>query len=163
MSANAQAANALMAANTQTIFAAMASNALAANAVLGANTAQMHSDLQANMDALNDYIALKSNIINPTFEDLVTVSGNLVVTNNLTVLVEFTQVSTINTIVNDALIEVGNNNNSTDLDLGIIMTRSGSNVEPPIHTCIPYTYTKKLVLVYTYTCMSANPDSDEIF
>jgi hypothetical protein len=150
MEANVQQLQGEMATNTQTIYLAMHSNALAANALMeanvqqlqgematntqtiytamSANAVQMHADLQSNVDALNDYIALKSNIINPTFEDLVTVSGNLVVTNNLTVLGEFTQLSTINTIVNDALIEVGNNNSSTDLDLGIIMTRPGSNV-----------------------------------
>ena len=139
MEANTQAIQTQMTANTQAIFLAMSANALAANALMAANTqtifskmaantVHMHADLQANVDALNAYIALKSNIISPTFEDVVTVSGNLVVTNNLTVLGEFTQLSTINTIVNDALIEVGNNNSSSDLDLGVIMTRPGSNV-----------------------------------
>ena len=128
MHSNALAANALMEANVQQLQGEMAANTQTVYAAMSANTVQMHADLQSNVDALNDYIALKSNIINPTFEDLVTVSGNLVVTNNLTVLGEFTQLSTINTIVNDALIEVGNNNSSTDLDLGIIMTRPGSNV-----------------------------------
>ena len=128
MHSNALAANALMEANVQQIQGEMAANTQTVYAAMSANTVQMHLDVQSNVDALNDYIALKSNIINPTFEDLVTVSGNLVVTNNLTVLGEFTQLSTINTIVNDALIEVGNNNSSTDLDLGIIMTRPGSNV-----------------------------------
>jgi len=128
MHSNALAANALMEANVQQLQGEMAANTQTVYAAMSANTVQMHADLQSNVDALNDYIALKSNIINPTFEDLVTVNGNLVVTNNLTVLGEFTQLSTINTIVNDALIEVGNNNSSTDLDLGIIMTRPGSNV-----------------------------------
>ena len=57
-----------------------------------------------------------------------TVDGDVSVSGNLTVHGAVVQLSTINTIVNDALIEIGNNNASDTLDLGWIMTRPSSNV-----------------------------------
>ncbi|AUT19031.1 hypothetical protein DSLPV1_060 [Dishui lake phycodnavirus 1] len=57
-----------------------------------------------------------------------TVDGDISVSGNLTVEGTVVQLSTVNTIVNDALIEIGNNNVSDTLDLGWIMTRPSTNV-----------------------------------
>jgi len=57
-----------------------------------------------------------------------TVDGDVSVSGNLTVEGTVVQLSTVNTIVNDAIVELGNNNSSDTLDLGIIMTRPSTNV-----------------------------------
>ena len=60
--------------------------------------------------------------------DLLTVDGDVNISGNLIVEGSVTQLSTENTIVNDAIIELANNNVSDTLDIGIIMTRPSSNV-----------------------------------
>src|SRR6056300_377454 len=57
-----------------------------------------------------------------------TVDGDVTLTGNLRVDGTFTQLSTVNTIVDDPIIELANNNTSDTLDMGIIMTRPSSNV-----------------------------------
>jgi len=57
-----------------------------------------------------------------------TLDGDLSVSGNLAVEGQFTKLETVNTIVNDAIIELGNNNSSDTLDLGLIMTRPSTNV-----------------------------------
>src|SRR5210317_328905 len=57
-----------------------------------------------------------------------TVDGDVTLTGNLRVDGTFTQLSTVNTIVDDPIIELANNNSSDTLDMGIIMTRPSSNV-----------------------------------
>ena len=57
-----------------------------------------------------------------------TVDGDVSVSGNLMVEGAVVQLSTVNTIVNDGIIELGNNNSSDTLDLGIIMTRPSTNV-----------------------------------
>ena len=59
---------------------------------------------------------------------LLTVDGDVNVSGNLIVEGSVTQLTTENTIVNDAIIELANNNVSDTLDMGIIMTRPSSNV-----------------------------------
>ena len=64
-----------------------------------------------------------------TFESsTLTVDGDVSVSGNLTVEGAVVQLSTVNTIVNDALIEIGNNNTSDTLDLGWIMSRPSTSV-----------------------------------
>jgi predicted nucleic acid-binding Zn-ribbon protein len=64
-----------------------------------------------------------------TFDSYVlTVDGNVNISGNLIVEGSVTQLSTENTIVNDAIVELANNNVSDTLDMGIIMTRPSSNV-----------------------------------
>ena len=57
-----------------------------------------------------------------------TVDGDVTLSGNLRVDGTFTQLSTVNTIVDDPIIELANNNTSDTLDMGIIMTRPSSNV-----------------------------------
>ena len=57
-----------------------------------------------------------------------TVDGDVSVSGNLLVEGAVVQLSVENTIVNDAIIELANNNASDTLDMGIIMTRPSSNV-----------------------------------
>ena len=57
-----------------------------------------------------------------------TLDGDMSVSGNLAVEGQFTKLETVNTIVNDAIVELGNNNSSDTLDLGIIMTRPSTNV-----------------------------------
>jgi predicted nucleic acid-binding Zn-ribbon protein len=59
---------------------------------------------------------------------LLTVDGDVNVSGNLIVEGSVTQLTTENTIVNDAIVELANNNVSDTLDMGIIMTRPSSNV-----------------------------------
>jgi len=60
--------------------------------------------------------------------DTLVVDGDVSVSGNLTVEGSVIQLSVENTIVNDAIIELANNNSSDTLDMGIIMTRPSSNV-----------------------------------
>ena len=57
-----------------------------------------------------------------------TLDGDMSVSGNLAVEGDFVRLNTVNTIVNDAIVELGNNNSSDTLDLGIIMTRPSTNV-----------------------------------
>ena len=56
------------------------------------------------------------------------VGGDVELTGNLTVGGTTTFLKTTNTIINDAIVELANNNTSDTLDMGIIMTRPSSNV-----------------------------------
>ena len=56
------------------------------------------------------------------------VGGDMELTGNLTVGGTTTFLKTTNTIINDAIIELANNNTADTLDMGIIMTRPSSNV-----------------------------------
>ena len=56
------------------------------------------------------------------------VGGDVELTGNLTVGGTTTFLKTTNTIINDAIVELANNNTSDYLDMGIIMTRPSSNV-----------------------------------
>jgi hypothetical protein len=59
---------------------------------------------------------------------LLSVGGDVNVSGNLFVHGSTTFLHTTNTIINDALIELANNNTSDTLDMGFIMTRPSSNV-----------------------------------
>jgi predicted nucleic acid-binding Zn-ribbon protein len=57
-----------------------------------------------------------------------TVDGDVYLSGNLSVEGQFSALSTVNTIVDDPIIQLANNNVSDTLDMGIIMTRPSSNV-----------------------------------
>src|SRR6056300_563769 len=65
---------------------------------------------------------------NPQHE--LSVGGDVYIEGNLTVLGETTTISSENLRVKDAIVELGENNTDSDFvfDLGLIMTRPGSNV-----------------------------------
>jgi F0F1-type ATP synthase membrane subunit b/b' len=57
-----------------------------------------------------------------------TLDADMSISGNLSVEGDFVTLNAVNTIVNDAIVELGNNNSSDTLDLGIIMTRPSTNV-----------------------------------
>ena len=59
---------------------------------------------------------------------LLSVGGDVNVSGNLFVQGTTTFLNTTNTIINDAIVELANNNTSDTLDMGFIMTRPSSNV-----------------------------------
>ena len=59
---------------------------------------------------------------------LLSVGGDVNVSGNLFVQGSTTFLHTTNTIINDAIVELANNNTSDTLDMGFIMTRPSSNV-----------------------------------
>jgi hypothetical protein len=76
-------------------------------------------------------LSVGSNLyVDDTGSNVLVVSGGILLDGNLTVNGGVTSISTENLKIKDAIIELGQNNTSTDttLDLGLIMTRPQSNV-----------------------------------
>ena len=99
--------------------------------VLEANVADLGpflSDNSSRVAVLEAAVPTKAPLIDPTFTSNIEVSGNAHIQGNLTVGGQLTYLSTDNTILKDAIVQLANTNTASTLDMGFILTRPTSNI-----------------------------------
>ena len=82
----------------------------------------------AELDSNAATLLTKAPLYDPTFTNNIEVSGNAIVHGNLTVSGELTYLSTDNTVLKDAIIQLANSNASQTLDQGFVLTHPTSNI-----------------------------------
>ena len=99
--------------------------------VLEANVADLGpflSDNSSRVAVLEAAVPTKAPLIDPTFTSNIEVSGNAHIQGNLTVGGQLTYLSTDNTVLKDAIVQLANTNTASTLDMGFILTRPTSNI-----------------------------------
>ena len=96
--------------------------------VLEANVALIGPYLTDNSSRVTALETTKAPLFDPTFTSNIEVSGNAHIQGNLTVGGQLTYLSTDNTILKDAIVQLANTNTASTLDMGFVLTRPASNI-----------------------------------
>ena len=95
------------------------------------NLTQTIVELDSNaqrVSSLEAAVPTKAPLVDPTFTSNIEVSGNAHIQGNLTVGGQLTYLSTDNTVLKDAIVQLANTNTASTLDMGFVLTRPTSNI-----------------------------------
>ena len=90
--------------------------------ILNVNISSNVSSLNQKVSVLEAAVPTKAPLVDPVFTSNIEVSGNAYI-GNLTVGGQLTYLSTDNTVLKDAIVQLANTNTASTLDMGFVLTR----------------------------------------